>query len=155
MFERLQSRRDSASEIPVIGSLTGRNALDGNEWPPRLSGGEQENHEYIVLFPLLAVEGRDDVEYWREVTSHVLSIKPDVTFVGVCHPTEDCELGRDGSAGPIILLSAMDPLQMRALAIARSRKIALLYRGSRLQQHIPLGDTAGSIADAIASTFQE
>lgn len=153
MLERLHSRRNSAAEIPVVGSLTGRNALDGNEWPPRLPAGEQETYEHIVLFPLFAVEGYDEVEHWREIAVRVLSVKPHVKFVGVCHPTVDCKLGRDGGAEPIILLSAMDPLQMRALAIARSRKVALLFQGNRLQQHVLLGKAPGSLADEIANIF--
>lgn len=83
----------------------------------------------------------------------MLTKRPEVKFLGVCHPAKNCEVSRYEGAGSLILLSAMDPLQMRALALARSRKLALLYHGSRFKDSVLASGTANAVADEIVNSF--
>lgn len=146
--ERLRDMRAFVSEAPPSGQLRGQDALSGSEWSPR-SGTDHA----VIMFGLAPAGQVGDAEFWRDVAARSLVIAPRTEFVGVCPRGESCVLP-PGSDEELTLLSSMDPVQMRALAISARNGRALVYRGP-LKRSIAITDDRQILADVIAGIATE
>jgi hypothetical protein len=147
--QKLNAVHEASVQVPVAGSLSGLDAIDKIEWATMSSNGHQQRYDYVVLFPILkAIEG---IKFWQDVANHVIAEYPLVKFVGVCNATSDCELAGDVGVAPLTLLTAMDPLQMRAVAVAKTRDAALIYANTGLKKVLPRDGNAQEVAKQISS----
>jgi hypothetical protein len=144
-FIQLTRSRQYATDVPQSGVLLGHNALDHLEWVPAKEGK-------VALFSVAAPGKLGDIEFWRDIALRTRTAAPDVRFVGVCATHESCGLS-EGSEGALTLLTSMDPVQMRAVAMAARRGGALLYLGATLYGQPTIKGDRQAFADDIASTF--
>lgn len=145
-LERLPARRAQALDSPTAGSLVGQNASDGSSWPSQDAGSELRSSAYVILFP---VSRSSNFEFWRELSRHSKAMGMEIDFVGVCIDFQSCSPQQARAAAPITLLSAMDPLQMRAVAVSSSKKEALLYRAGKFIGPVTANQSAENVAQAI------
>lgn len=145
-LERLPARRAQALGSPTAGSLVGQNAADGSSWPSQNAGSELRSSAYVVLFP---VTRTSNFEFWRELSRHSKAMGMEIEFAGVCIDFQTCSPQQARAAAPITLLSAMDPLQMRAVAVASSKKEALLYQAGKFIGPVTVNQSAENIAQSI------
>jgi hypothetical protein len=118
------TRRARADHLPKSGMISGKNAKDGKEWEPGSWGNDSP---FVVLFTLSPPNKTGNREYWQSVVLRVKALDSRIKFVGLCPSEIACEDATSTSDG-IVYLTAMDPLQMRALAVANKQGVALLYR---------------------------
>lgn len=147
-MQRLRMTRAVVLEAPPSGTLLGRNALDGSEWAPRSS----ENHT-VIMFNIAPAGKIGDIEFWRDVASLTHLAAPGFEFVGVCSRRELCSLPPDTN-GVLTLLSSMDPVQMRALAVVTNNGRFNAYMGS-FQRSLAVHGDKRALADEIASISME
>jgi hypothetical protein len=124
-FDRAATRisvatKEAASQISGIGSLSGWLARDSKEWSASPPG--------VALLFNVAPKGQiGDQRFWERVASGINDSAAPVQLVGLCSPGKVCdELVLE--QGPITYLTAMDPIQMAALALAARDHFALLYQ---------------------------
>lgn len=137
------------TEAPPSGALVGYNALDGSEWVA-LEGERRR----VVLFGISQDGETGDAEFWRDVASHSLAAMPDIQYVGLCLKGGPCK-SSPGAEGMLTLLSAMDPVQMHALAIASRQRRFLLYRASGLHSVMPIQSDRQALAADIVAALSE
>lgn len=135
------------TSIPV-GTLAGWNARTGSEWVP-LPGMNYK----VVLFGSNPSGSGVDIRFWSDVAAKVNELSPAIQFVALCASGTDCRVP-DGGATNLTLLSAMDPMQMQALAMHGKRGEAIIHSGSGVRTPLAIEGSGEALAARIVSTFQ-
>jgi hypothetical protein len=155
---RISRNQASVSEIPQFGSLSGRNSTTIDDWEPRLPrepsssidlGATHAAPPFVLLFPVNIEARIESIQYWRDVAQAV----PEVQFVGVCFLPAPCdEIPKTHL--PIMVLTSMDPVQMRALTVARSAEKALLFHGEVLREALVVSADRNILSRNLISSVQ-
>lgn len=144
---KLRLTRQAVSESPAYGTLSGQVAYGNREWNP---GGAEKPQ--VLLFAVAPDGEIGDAQFWTDVALKSRVATPDIQFVGLCSSGGKCTVPT-AVAETFTLLSAMDPLQMRALAIASSQGRALVYGASGGQRLLPVQGDRRAMTIAISQTF--
>lgn len=143
MYKQMGDLRGSSGEVSPVGSLKGWLAGGKGVWAP-----VGDDHR-VVVFQLSAPGTQGDARFWQEIARE--SEKGNnlkFQFVGMCARNMACDSVAAEEAG-ITLVEAMDPLQLRSLAIASREGRALVYLGSDLQATLRIGDGTRAIVDEL------
>jgi hypothetical protein len=143
-MRRLQQARQAAADSPAPAVLIGHRVRENREWAAQVADGRQ-----VVLFAVAGDGETDDARYWADVALQARATLPDVQFVGVCMTNRNCAVP-SAATETLTMLSAMDPSQMRALAIASRDGRVLVYDGRGHRQMLPVQINQRALIAAIA-----
>ena len=139
--KQLSEARRAAAHVPQLGALRGWLAQSDLEWVP----GEKST---VVLFGVTE-SGVGDAGFWRAVAhrGHVMGL--DALFVGLCVSKESCSLTSSENQR-LVLLSAMDPAQSRAVITATKQGRAFLFINSNLRGFVEINSDIEAFAGEIS-----
>jgi hypothetical protein len=143
-----QAKKLRRSEVPgspvsATGKLLGWNARDGSEWAPR-----QDMSQAGILFGVAQAGQIGDMQFWRDVALRTRAAAPEVQFVGFCASRGGCSPSMEEDL--VVLLSAMDPLQVHALRVGVREGLAFPFRGSQVLGALPIQADKAAFATTIA-----
>lgn len=146
-YRKLEMTRQVVVESPSPGSLAGQIAHGDQEWAP------QHPEKSRVLLFVVAADGKvGDLKYWTEVALQLRIAAPGLQLVGVCSVRADCVIP-PAAPEALTLLGAMDPMQMRALAIASSEGRGFMYDARGVRQTVELRGDKNAVMAAISRAF--
>lgn len=138
----------SASSIPPGGMLSGHDATSGGEWTAPLSGNAS-----VLLVPIPRGWSDEERVFWREVALQGAQQLPGLRFAGVCVAGATCPAAPTSEV-PFAMLTAMDPLQMRAVRLAADSGLVLLFHGQGLHRALPPGPDARALAAKLLAAIR-
>lgn len=150
-LQTLRVGQARATLITTGGSLTGWSSINGLEWQAVRTDVSRHSYGHVVLFPVSQAGEVGDLKFWRDVALRSKAKNPTIQFVALCLAPVTCQ-SLDGGADPLILLTAMDPLQIRAIEAARSKSSALIYRANGFIKSVSIAP-ADALASEIVATF--
>lgn len=143
---KLRGARAAATVSVPVGTLSGWNPVTESEWAPLPA-------YKLVLFGNGHAAQPVDIGFWSDVASRANHLSPGIEFVVLCTPGAECRLPEGGSAN-LTLLSAMDPTQMRALAMHARRGEAIIHSAAGGRTSLVAGSSSEALAAEIVATFQ-
>jgi hypothetical protein len=147
--QQVRRSKRAVTDVPASGTLRGQSALDESEWVAQADQDVQ-----TVLFSVAPAGQTGDVEFWRDVASRSKEASPRTQFVGLCGADSTCSLP-PRPVGNLTLLSSMDPLQVRAVAVAARQELIHIHRGLHAKRLIPLQSDRSALAARIIGLSRE
>jgi hypothetical protein len=134
---RIRTSEGAATQMPGAISLSGKNTILDAEWTPKArehaptAAGQPtiDVRPLVVMFPVARDWRAADMSLWRAVALRTLADESEVQFVGVCIAQAMCGVASD-TEPPITFLTSMEPIQMRALAVAAKSNQAFFFQGT-------------------------